>query len=130
MTVLGVGQPIFTAGSELGGPTCQWLRTKAEPYGGYYVEGADRVSIYEWQPYPPRSRHFVIAGFDAITGRTHTADVDRMCQIVVGVAEGQIIEIAYTYRGKDPAFTREAVCGKAREAAEMVMRTLLSRAGG
>ncbi len=43
----------------------------------------------------------MIAGFDAIIGRTRTADVDRSCQVIVSASEGQIVEIAFIYRGKD-----------------------------
>jgi len=55
---------------------------------------------------------------------------ERDCIVNVDVAPSQAVQISYFYRGSTVPMNHEIACQKARNAAELVMQTILARAGG
>ncbi len=70
-----------------------------------------------------------VAGFPAVETQTLYAPREETCQIFLDVAAGRTIQVSYDYLGNLPMI-REVACKKARTAAEFVIQTLLTRAGG
>ena len=49
---------------------------------------------------------------------------------MLDVAPGQTVQVNYDYNGPRLPLTREETCGKAQQAAEMVMQNLITARGG
>lgn len=107
--------------------TCEW--EIPDPHESYLVEPVGGHGIAGLQTYPPGMPHFSVAGFEAITGKSFLADPARTCQIAIGVAPDQSLQVVYGYEGPPPRPDRATLCARAHRAAQMVMLTLLSRAG-
>ncbi|MEJ3655704.1 DUF3558 domain-containing protein [Actinomycetes bacterium KLBMP 9759] len=131
LDALGVGDPEPSSlPTDPGRRICQWRRSPQEPVEGYLIE-----HILDFQPErlarnPLGAHDIVVSGFPAIETKSIGASHDQTCQIFVGTAPGQGIQIAYTYNGRSVPMTRELACQKARTAAEFAMETLIRQAGG
>jgi hypothetical protein len=130
---LDVGGERYTAPSGGRGAVCQWRHSPAEPIEGYGVAIVADFGPAEFVgQLKGRSIVTTVAGFPAIVTDQVPAGlpVPEHCSVVVGVAEGQSLQIAYDYNGTELKPTIEQSCAKARTAAEMAMDTLIDRAGG
>lgn len=128
---LRVGGPDLAPATDSRGPICQWSGgASRRVFEGYLVEG-----ILDSGPefaFGNRRGATVItvAGFPAVQTQGNYAPADASCVVLLGVARGQTLQIAYDYNGPPETMTKDLACTKARTAAELAMQTLIARAGG
>jgi uncharacterized protein DUF3558 len=110
------------------GPGCDWIHSPTEPIENYSV-GINTLGGVELVFGQPQLEITSVAGFGAVqTPGLYRTGV-RDCVVNVDVAPSQAVQVGYFYNGATIPMTHEIACRKARHAAELVMQTILARAG-
>ena len=91
------------------------------------VEPTDKFGVDGVQRYPLDAPVFTVVGFAAVTALAAGTDPDPICQIGVDVMDKQTLVITYQHWAKTEPMNHDLACQKARQAAELVMTTLLER---
>lgn len=130
LEILDVGGERFTPADARGGPICQWSHGPAEPIEGYLVQVRTDQGPETAFGNPNGTTVSTISGFPTVETQGLGGGGDDHCVILVGVADGQTLQVQYDYTGTEIAMTRAKACDEARMAAEMAMETLIDRAGG
>jgi hypothetical protein len=113
-----------------GGPTCFWAHTPEEPVEGYSIRLNTSGGVEQTFGNPRGVSATTVAGFPAVETQNYQAPRDTTCIVGVDVADGQGVQVNYTYNGSTLPMARDIACQKAKAVAEMAMQTLLTRAGG
>ena len=111
------------------GPACHWMHSTSEPVEDYTVAANTNggVEVVFGQP---QLQVIAIAGFGAVeTPGAYSSGRDN-CIISIDVAPRQALQVGYFYNGATVPMTHEIACGKARNAAELAMKTVLVELGG
>ena len=111
------------------GPGCEWVHSPSEPVETYSVDINTRGGV-ELALERPQLEVITVAGFGAVSTPALFSSGERDCIVNVDVAPSQAVQISYFYRGSTVPMNHEIACQKARNAAELVMQTILGRAGG
>jgi hypothetical protein len=131
--VLGVRQSSSAPADDRSGATCQWRQSTAEGSAGYLIQAITFGEPGAFVPGPDEGYTSVttLSGFPTVvTDRVQVGlPQPYRCTALVGVAEGQSLEVVYSYNGRRP-ITIEESCANARAAAELAMQTLTARARG
>lgn len=130
LRTLDVSGQRATRADERRGPLCQWSHVASEPFEGYLVLRTTDQGPETAYGNPNGTTVTTVAGFPAVETQALGGGGDDHCMILVGVADGQTLQVQYDYNGTKMAMTRAQACEKARAAAEMATRTLIDRAGG
>ncbi len=109
------------------GAVCQWSNAFTEPFQGYLVRLRTGQGAATALAGPPGVRVVTVAGFPAVETFGEPADPQRTCILAIDVADGQSVDVNYTYTGKGLPINRELACQRATAAAELVMQTLLAQ---
>ena len=111
------------------GPGCQWVHSPYEPVEAYTVaintDGGVELAFGQ-----PELQVIAIAGFGAVQTPGLYSSGKNDCIVEVDVAPLQAVQVGYFYNGSTVPMNHEIACQKARNAAELVMQTILARAGG
>lgn len=128
---LDIGGARFRPADDETGPLCQWHHGPYEPNEGYLVMRTTDQGPETALGSPLGAELISVSGFPAVkTKGFGTGDGSHHCMILVGVAEGQTLQVQYDYYGTALPMNRELACQKARAAAELAMQTLIAQAGG
>lgn len=111
------------------GPGCDWIHTQTEPVESYTVDINTRGGV-ELAFGQPQLEIITIAGFGAVDTPGLFSSGQLECVVNIDVAPGQAVQVGYFYNGRTMAMTHEIACTKARNAAELAMRTILAKLGG
>lgn len=115
------------------GAACSWGTTSRDS-AGVLLTGSfpDRTSLSVL--YDGRKRFNIfqpvasVAGYPALINLLYDTRPDGECMLNVGVNAQQVLTVQVTVRGgQDPAANFDNPCGVAREAAEVMMRTVKAR---
>ncbi len=77
----------------------------------------------------PQLEVTTVAGFGAVQTPGLYSSGKRDCVVNVDVAPSQAVQVGYFYNGVTVPMTHKIACGKARNAAELAMQTILARTG-
>ena len=105
------------------------MHSPSEPVETYSVDINTRGGV-ELALERPQLEVITVAGFGAVSTPALFSSGERDCIVNVDVAPSQAVQISYFYRGSTVPMNHEIACQKARNAAELVMQTILARAGG
>ena len=125
---LGVARYGASVAEGTRGPGCEWIHSPTEPIEHYSV-GINTRGGVELVFGQPQLQVISVAGFGAVQSPAQYGSGDRDCVVNVDVAPSQAVQVAYFYNGQTVPMTHEIACGKARNAAELAMQTILARAG-
>lgn len=127
---LGVDRVRTSPAGPGAGPGCYWYHSPDEPLHSYSVVRNTGYGIEntfgDWSGIVVH----VVAGFPAIEtlGDVNPAG-DNFCLVLIDVAPGQNLLVAYQYNGDAIPMNRELACTKALAAAELAMQTVIEQHG-
>lgn len=130
IAALGVSRPEFTPHPPPRGDNCRWRRSPDEPVEAYASEVVTARGAGFTLGNSRGTAVIDVLGYPAVETRGEFADAERTCGILLDVADGQFLQISYSYNGSSVPMTQEIACGKARAAATLAMGNLLDRRGG
>jgi hypothetical protein len=122
---LDVSGGTFKPADRRGPDSCSWDRSTAEDGFHSYLVGVDATVGAELS-LVPFAVVVTVAGFPAVLTHNQYRSYETQCIVVLDVAPGQTVQVNYDYNGPRLPLTREETCGKAQQAAEMVMENLIS----
>lgn len=130
LRTLDVGGEISHQADSRRGAGCQWSHFPGEPQEGYLVELHVERDVEGFLTLPAQTLPTAVAGFPAVQTDFVGLGMPRpgSCTVLVGVAEGQTMQITYSYTGS-LRVTTEQSCTKAQTAAEMAVQTVIERHG-
>jgi hypothetical protein len=119
-TSLGVGGP--KAGTAVTGyKYCLWSGIgKGSSVASYYVDSATDIGF---DRVVAAGSEFKIGRYRAVDAKGSLADFDNICQVMIDVHPGQLLQVNYSVREKIP-IGHAAACQKAIVAASMVVANL------
>ena len=128
---LGVSGGELQARGPAGVPTaCAWNRSTREDGFQSYLVGIDPAVEVGRSHVVSFAVVTTVVDFPAILTHNECRTFEMQCIVVLDVAPGQTVQVNYDYNGPRLPLTREETCGKAQQAAEMVMQNLINSPGG
>lgn len=107
------------------GPGCDWIHSPYEPIEAYTVaintDGGIELAFGQSQ-----LTVIDVAGFGAAEVPALYGTGQNDCVVFIDVATRQALQVGYFYNGVTVPMTHEIACAKARNAAELAMRTVLT----
>ena len=125
---LGVARYGASVAEGTRGPGCEWIHSPTEPIEHYSV-GINTRGGVELVFGQAQLEVISVAGFGAVQAPALYGSGNQDCVVNVDVAPSQAVQVAYFYNGQTVPMTHEIACGKARNAAELAMQTILAQAG-
>jgi hypothetical protein len=110
------------------GPSCDWIHSPTEPIENYSVDINTRGGV-ELVFGQPELQVTTVAGFGAVQTPALYGTGEQDCLVNVDVGPSQAVQVGYFYNGQTVPMTHEIACGKARNAAELAIQTILAQAG-
>jgi hypothetical protein len=118
----------FKPADRRGPDSCSWDRSTREDGFRSYLVGIDPTVGAELS-LVPFAVVTTVTGFPAVLTHNQYRSYETQCIVILDVAPGQTVQVNYDYNGPRLPLTREETCGKAQQAAEMVMQNLINGQG-
>lgn len=110
---LAVGGQIATQATDSRGPICQWIGSSARSSEGYLIERITDSGPEFAFGNRRGTTVITVAGFPAVQTQGNNARVDAHCIVLLGVAQGQTLQVQYDYYGPPESMTKDIACTKA-----------------
>jgi hypothetical protein len=108
----------------LGNRGCVYDKTGANPRFGYMITPVTQEGVDVWlrEKRNVEVRQISVAGYGAVITQLGSRQ-KVLCNVVVDVAQGQSLDVQFTAITPD-VFTRDQVCEKAADGAQLAVQTL------